>query len=92
MNICRCDCCRNKPTNKLTKGTVGRGQLINGGLYQTEAEVFGWSFVFEDLVSDELRNKATQKMQVREPRFAAEGMGVGPRQRILWDLGSPGPQ
>ena len=67
-------------------------EFVREKKYQTEAEVFGWSFVFEDLVSDELRNKATQKMQVREPRFATEGMGVGPRQRILWDLGSPGPQ
>nr|XP_054351546.1 inactive C-alpha-formylglycine-generating enzyme 2 isoform X1 [Pongo pygmaeus] len=31
--------------------------------YQTEAEMFGWSFVFEDFVSDELRNKATQPMK-----------------------------
>ncbi|PNJ03786.1 SUMF2 isoform 3 [Pongo abelii] len=33
--------------------------------YQTEAEMFGWSFVFEDFVSDELRNKATQPMKVK---------------------------
>uniref|UniRef100_A0A2I3M5U0 Sulfatase-modifying factor enzyme-like domain-containing protein n=1 Tax=Papio anubis TaxID=9555 RepID=A0A2I3M5U0_PAPAN len=31
--------------------------------YRTEAEMFGWSFVFEDFVSDELRNKATQPMK-----------------------------
>ncbi|PNI26242.1 SUMF2 isoform 10 [Pan troglodytes] len=31
--------------------------------YRTEAEIFGWSFVFEDFVSDELRNKATQPMK-----------------------------
>ena len=43
--------------------------------------MFGWSFVFEDLVSDELRNKATQRMQVREPRLAAGFMGVGPGPR-----------
>uniref|UniRef100_F8WES7 Sulfatase modifying factor 2 n=3 Tax=Homo sapiens TaxID=9606 RepID=F8WES7_HUMAN len=33
--------------------------------YRTEAEMFGWSFVFEDFVSDELRNKATQPMKVK---------------------------
>ncbi|XP_054946891.1 inactive C-alpha-formylglycine-generating enzyme 2 isoform X7 [Physeter macrocephalus] len=38
-------------------------EFVREKKYQTEAEVFGWSFVFEDLVSDELRNKATQKMQ-----------------------------
>uniref|UniRef100_A0A8I5NQF9 Sulfatase-modifying factor enzyme-like domain-containing protein n=1 Tax=Papio anubis TaxID=9555 RepID=A0A8I5NQF9_PAPAN len=45
--------------------------------YRTEAEMFGWSFVFEDFVSDELRNKATQPMKdgqhsrfsLRQPRF-----------------------
>uniref|UniRef100_A0A8D0RSN2 Inactive C-alpha-formylglycine-generating enzyme 2 n=1 Tax=Sus scrofa TaxID=9823 RepID=A0A8D0RSN2_PIG len=31
--------------------------------YRTEAEAFGWSFVFEDLVPDELRSKATHQMQ-----------------------------
>ncbi|XP_037590120.1 inactive C-alpha-formylglycine-generating enzyme 2 isoform X2 [Cebus imitator] len=31
--------------------------------YRTEAEMFGWSFVFEEFVSDELRNKATQPMK-----------------------------
>jgi len=36
--------------------------------------MFGWSFVFEDLVSDELRNNMTHQMEVREPGLAAEGM------------------
>ena len=49
--------------------------------------MFGWSFVFDYLVSDELRNKATQRMQVREPRLAAGFMGVGPGPRSLWGLG-----
>ncbi|KAM9724656.1 inactive C-alpha-formylglycine-generating enzyme 2 isoform 1-T1 [Dama dama] len=38
-------------------------EFVREKKYRTEAEVFGWSFVFEDLVSDELRNKATQKLQ-----------------------------
>ncbi|ELR62778.1 Sulfatase-modifying factor 2, partial [Bos mutus] len=38
-------------------------EFVREKKYRTEAEVFGWSFVFEDLVSDELRNKATQRMQ-----------------------------
>lgn len=67
-------------------------EFVREKKYRTEAETFGWSFVFEDFVSDELRNKVTQQMEVREPGLAAEGMGMGPGQRILWDRGSPGSQ
>nr|XP_019574642.1 PREDICTED: sulfatase-modifying factor 2 isoform X5 [Rhinolophus sinicus] len=38
-------------------------EFIRENKYRTEAEIFGWSFVFEDFVSDELRNKATQQMK-----------------------------
>ncbi|XP_014650057.1 PREDICTED: sulfatase-modifying factor 2 isoform X3 [Ceratotherium simum simum] len=38
-------------------------EFVRERKYRTEAEMFGWSFVFEDLVSDELRNKATQRME-----------------------------
>ncbi|KFQ32301.1 Sulfatase-modifying factor 2, partial [Merops nubicus] len=31
--------------------------------YKTEAEAFGWSFVFEDFVSEELKKKVTQKLE-----------------------------
>ncbi|KAF6127542.1 sulfatase modifying factor 2 [Phyllostomus discolor] len=40
-------------------------EFVREKKYRTEAEKFGWSFVFEDFVSDELRNKATQQMKVR---------------------------
>ncbi|TKC39132.1 hypothetical protein EI555_001912 [Monodon monoceros] len=56
-------------------------EFVREKKYQTEAEVFGWSFVFEDLVSDELRNKATQKMQGKFPKGdkAEDGFhGVSP--------------
>ncbi|XP_033050462.1 inactive C-alpha-formylglycine-generating enzyme 2 isoform X3 [Trachypithecus francoisi] len=43
--------------------------------YRTEAEMFGWSFVFEDFVSDKLRNKATQPMKPAGP-------GSGIRERL----------
>ncbi|XP_054213747.1 inactive C-alpha-formylglycine-generating enzyme 2 isoform X3 [Homo sapiens] len=49
--------------------------------YRTEAEMFGWSFVFEDFVSDELRNKATQPMKGKFPKGdkAEDGFhGVSP--------------
>ncbi|XP_059549339.1 inactive C-alpha-formylglycine-generating enzyme 2 isoform X6 [Myotis daubentonii] len=38
-------------------------EFVREKKYRTEAETFGWSFVFEDFVSDELRNKATQQMK-----------------------------
>ncbi|XP_051734317.1 inactive C-alpha-formylglycine-generating enzyme 2 isoform X2 [Ctenopharyngodon idella] len=31
--------------------------------YKTEAETFGWSFVFQDFVSDELKSKVTQTIE-----------------------------
>uniref|UniRef100_A0A8C9DN26 Sulfatase modifying factor 2 n=1 Tax=Prolemur simus TaxID=1328070 RepID=A0A8C9DN26_PROSS len=40
-------------------------EFVREKKYRTEAEMFGWSFVFEDFVSSELRNKATQQMKVR---------------------------
>ncbi|XP_029802278.1 inactive C-alpha-formylglycine-generating enzyme 2 [Suricata suricatta] len=38
-------------------------EFVREKKYRTEAETFGWSFVFEDLVSDELRNKVTHQME-----------------------------
>lgn len=32
--------------------------------YKTEAETFGWSFVFQDFVSEELKSKVTQRIEV----------------------------
>lgn len=32
--------------------------------YKTEAESFGWSFVFQDFVSEELKSKVTQRIEV----------------------------
>uniref|UniRef100_A0A452UKJ2 Sulfatase modifying factor 2 n=1 Tax=Ursus maritimus TaxID=29073 RepID=A0A452UKJ2_URSMA len=39
-------------------------EFVREKKYRTEAEMFGWSFVFEDFVSDELRNKVTHQMEV----------------------------
>lgn len=32
--------------------------------YKTEAESFGWSFVFQDFVPEELKSKVTQRIEV----------------------------
>uniref|UniRef100_UPI00398F7D4A inactive C-alpha-formylglycine-generating enzyme 2 isoform X2 n=1 Tax=Pristiophorus japonicus TaxID=55135 RepID=UPI00398F7D4A len=38
-------------------------EFIRSQKYKTEAESFGWSFVFEDFVSEELKSKVTQKIE-----------------------------
>ncbi|CAB1333225.1 unnamed protein product [Coregonus sp. 'balchen'] len=43
--------------------------------YKTEAETFGWSFVFQDFVSEELKSKVTEKIEPAGP-------GSGIRERL----------
>ncbi|XP_028839785.1 inactive C-alpha-formylglycine-generating enzyme 2 [Denticeps clupeoides] len=38
-------------------------EFVRAEKYRTEAETFGWSFVFQDFVSEELRSKITQKIE-----------------------------
>ncbi|XP_038642069.1 inactive C-alpha-formylglycine-generating enzyme 2 isoform X4 [Scyliorhinus canicula] len=38
-------------------------EFIRSEKYKTEAESFGWSFVFEDFVSEELKTKVTQRIE-----------------------------
>ncbi|XP_009874409.1 PREDICTED: sulfatase-modifying factor 2 [Apaloderma vittatum] len=38
-------------------------EFVREQKYKTEAEAFGWSFVFEDFVSEELKTKVTQKLE-----------------------------
>ncbi|KAI4814213.1 hypothetical protein KUCAC02_003416 [Chaenocephalus aceratus] len=37
--------------------------FVRAQKYKTEAETFGWSFVFQDFVSEELKSKVTQKIE-----------------------------
>ncbi|KAM8977323.1 inactive C-alpha-formylglycine-generating enzyme 2 [Pelodytes ibericus] len=37
--------------------------FVRAEKYKTEAETFGWSFVFEDFVSEESKKKVTQKLE-----------------------------
>ncbi|MBN3272807.1 SUMF2 enzyme, partial [Polyodon spathula] len=39
-------------------------EFVRAQKYKTEAEQFGWSFVFQDFVSDELKSKVTQRIEV----------------------------
>ncbi|NXS14535.1 SUMF2 enzyme, partial [Neodrepanis coruscans] len=38
-------------------------EFVREKKYKTEAEAFGWSFVFEDFVSEDLKKKVTQKLE-----------------------------
>ncbi|MGH0180501.1 UNVERIFIED_CONTAM: hypothetical protein FKN15_004413 [Acipenser sinensis] len=38
-------------------------EFVRAQKYKTEAEAFGWSFVFQDFVSDELKSKVTQRIE-----------------------------
>ncbi|MBN3322580.1 SUMF2 enzyme, partial [Atractosteus spatula] len=38
-------------------------EFVRAKKYKTEAETFGWSFVFQDFVSEELKSKVTQKIE-----------------------------
>ncbi|XP_010283872.1 PREDICTED: sulfatase-modifying factor 2 [Phaethon lepturus] len=38
-------------------------EFVREKKYKTEAEAFGWSFVFEDFVTEELKKKVTQKLE-----------------------------
>ncbi|XP_063313352.1 inactive C-alpha-formylglycine-generating enzyme 2 [Pelobates fuscus] len=38
-------------------------EFVRSKKYKTEAETFGWSFVFEDFTSEELKKKVTQKLE-----------------------------
>ncbi|KAM3935442.1 inactive C-alpha-formylglycine-generating enzyme 2 isoform 1-T1 [Leptodactylus fuscus] len=38
-------------------------EFVRATKYKSEAEMFGWSFVFEDFVSDELKKKVSQKLE-----------------------------
>ncbi|KAF7669086.1 hypothetical protein LDENG_00252110 [Lucifuga dentata] len=37
--------------------------FVRAEKYKTEAETFGWSFVFQDFVSEELKSKVTQRIE-----------------------------
>uniref|UniRef100_A0A8C8EN79 Sulfatase-modifying factor enzyme-like domain-containing protein n=1 Tax=Oncorhynchus tshawytscha TaxID=74940 RepID=A0A8C8EN79_ONCTS len=50
-------------------------EFVRSQKYKTEAETFGWSFVFQDFVSEELKSKVTEKIEPAGP-------GSGIRERL----------
>ncbi|XP_053940891.1 inactive C-alpha-formylglycine-generating enzyme 2 isoform X3 [Cuculus canorus] len=53
----------NIPSQTGISGELFPREFVRDKKYKTEAEAFGWSFVFEDLVSEELKKKVTQKLE-----------------------------
>ncbi|XP_053940890.1 inactive C-alpha-formylglycine-generating enzyme 2 isoform X1 [Cuculus canorus] len=53
----------NRDFSGVTLGELFPREFVRDKKYKTEAEAFGWSFVFEDLVSEELKKKVTQKLE-----------------------------
>ncbi|KAG7274857.1 hypothetical protein CRUP_012341, partial [Coryphaenoides rupestris] len=50
--------------------------FVRAQKYKTEAETFGWSFVFQDFVSEELKSKVTERIK-SAPWWL-------PVERVLW--------
>ncbi|XP_012925916.1 sulfatase-modifying factor 2 isoform X6 [Heterocephalus glaber] len=53
--------------------------------YRTEAELFGWSFVFEEFVSSELKNKAAQQMKPTGPGSGIRDRLEQPVLHVSWN-------
>lgn len=69
-------------------------EFVRDQKYKTEAEKFGWSFVFQDFVSDELKSKVTQTIQSAPWWLPVErvfwrqpaGPGSGIRERLNYPV------
>ncbi|PWA22875.1 hypothetical protein CCH79_00002362 [Gambusia affinis] len=65
--------------------------FVRAEKYKTEAETFGWSFVFQDFVSDELKSKVTQRIECvpQASLLLASAQPAGPGSGILERLDFP---
>ncbi|XP_058272231.1 inactive C-alpha-formylglycine-generating enzyme 2 isoform X2 [Hemibagrus wyckioides] len=53
--------------------------------YKTEAEKFGWSFVFQDFVSEELKSKITQRIEPSGPNSTVKDRLDSPVVQVSWN-------
>lgn len=68
--------------------------FVRAQKYKTEAETFGWSFVFQDFVSEELKGKVTQRIESAPWWLPIErvfwrqpaGPGSGIRERLSFPV------
>ncbi|KAG9338989.1 hypothetical protein JZ751_024387 [Albula glossodonta] len=62
-NLQRGMCLLNPSPLTNTLSLIQISEFIRARKYKTEAETFGWSFVFQDFVSEELKSKVTEKIE-----------------------------
>ncbi|KAF4791060.1 hypothetical protein TURU_134612 [Turdus rufiventris] len=60
-------------------------EFVREKKYKTEAEAFGWSFVFEDFVSEELKKKVTQKLEPSGPGSSIKDRLDYPVLHVSWN-------
>uniref|UniRef100_A0A8C6ZJM9 Sulfatase modifying factor 2 n=1 Tax=Nothoprocta perdicaria TaxID=30464 RepID=A0A8C6ZJM9_NOTPE len=60
-------------------------EFVRERKYKTEAEAFGWSFVFEDFVSEELKKKVTQKLEPSGPGSGIKDRLDYPVLHVSWN-------
>uniref|UniRef100_A0A8C5X2C4 Sulfatase modifying factor 2 n=1 Tax=Malurus cyaneus samueli TaxID=2593467 RepID=A0A8C5X2C4_9PASS len=60
-------------------------EFVKEKKYKTEAEAFGWSFVFEDFVSEELKKKVTQKLEPSGPGSSIKDRLDYPVLHVSWN-------
>uniref|UniRef100_A0A8D0L2Q8 Sulfatase modifying factor 2 n=1 Tax=Sphenodon punctatus TaxID=8508 RepID=A0A8D0L2Q8_SPHPU len=60
-------------------------EFVREKKYKTEAEAFGWSFVFEDFVSEELKKKVTQKLEPSGPGSGIKDKLDYPVLHVSWN-------
>uniref|UniRef100_A0A8B9V829 Sulfatase-modifying factor enzyme-like domain-containing protein n=1 Tax=Anas zonorhyncha TaxID=75864 RepID=A0A8B9V829_9AVES len=60
-------------------------EFVREKKFKTEAEAFGWSFVFEDFVSEEMKKKVTQKLEPAGPGSSIKDRLDHPVLHVSWN-------
>ncbi|XP_030078493.1 inactive C-alpha-formylglycine-generating enzyme 2 isoform X2 [Microcaecilia unicolor] len=60
-------------------------EFVRATKYRTEAEAFGWSFVFQDFVSEELKKKVSQKIEPAGPGSGIKDRLEYPVLQVSWN-------
>uniref|UniRef100_A0A3Q3R4D7 Sulfatase-modifying factor enzyme-like domain-containing protein n=1 Tax=Monopterus albus TaxID=43700 RepID=A0A3Q3R4D7_MONAL len=59
--------------------------FVRAQKYKTEAETFGWSFVFKDFVAEELKSKVTQRIEPAGPDSGIRERLDFPVVQVSWN-------
>ncbi|XP_023685037.1 inactive C-alpha-formylglycine-generating enzyme 2 isoform X2 [Paramormyrops kingsleyae] len=60
-------------------------EFVREQKYKTEAETFGWSFVFQDFVSEELKSKVTKRIEPAGPSSSIKDRLDSPVVQVSWN-------